>query len=90
MSASHPCSNTRTNEEHIYADGSQAEEDKALRVEYLNTNMRLLGVIEEAETAVDSGAGSKAVSSVEKRTCSICFKIVYSKGNMKAQVKKHH
>ena len=34
--------------------------------------------------------GSKAVSSDEKRICSICFKIVYSNGNMKAHFKKHH
>ena len=38
---------------------------------------------EEAKPAVDSEVGSKAVSSVDKRTCS---KIVYSKGNMKAHV----
>ena len=35
---------------------------------------------EEAEPAVDSEAGSKAVSSDEKRTCSICFKLFNSKG----------
>ena len=38
---------------------------------------------EEETEPFENEAGSKAVSSVENRKCSMCFKILYSKENIK-------
>jgi hypothetical protein len=104
MTASHPSVNTGTDQDHNHAGGLQAEKDKGVHnlqneasKEEQETDWNDVdddphneNPCEEEAELVDSEVGSKTVSSVENRTCSTCFKIFYSKANMKAHVKKHH
>ena len=96
-SASRPNSNTRTNQEQNHADGSQTEDDKAAQNdenEALKDKPETDGndmvddphdehSCEEEAEPVENEDGSKAVSSVENRKCSMFIKIVYSKANTK-------
>jgi len=101
VSASHPSSYTRKTNQ--VEDGNQAEVDKAA-IKFENEASKdeietrgnyMMDDDPHAEDSCDepmeNEAGSKSVSSYEKKsTCPLCFKIFYSKGNMKAHIKLHH